>query len=84
MNLPNIFLNEYFASIFIIGMSFLIYHELKKPWGLILPIIALLGVIILICNINNSGINYIIIGGVYGFLLSISEWIKTKFFTNNK
>ena len=78
MNLTDIFLNKYFASVFIIGMSFLIYRELKKPWGLILPITALLGVIISISKIDNSGINYMIIGGIYGFLLFISEWIKTK------
>jgi len=82
MNFTEFFLNKYFASFFIISMSFLIYRELKKPWGIIIPMIALMGVMISIRIIENHGINYVIIGGVYGFLLSIAEWIKTKFLNN--
>jgi hypothetical protein len=79
MNLTELFLNKYFASIFIIGTSFYVYCRLRKPWGLVLPAIALIGISIFTNISSNSAINYMIIGGIYGFLPSISGWIKRKF-----
>jgi len=82
MNLTELFLNKYFASFFVFIISFLIYCELKKPWGLIIPTVALAGIIIFINISDNSAINFLVIYLFYGFLLSIAEWIKTKFLNN--
>jgi hypothetical protein len=79
MNLTEFFLNKYFASIFIIITSYLIYHELKRPWGLVFPTAALVGVVVLVNFSDNAALNYMIIGGIYGALLSMAEWIKNRF-----
>lgn len=78
MSLTDLLLNKYSAGIYISFMSILIYWELRAPWGILMPLLGLFGSAVVLVSVRNEGMIYVIIYGGYGFLLSISEWMKRR------
>jgi hypothetical protein len=77
MSMIDVLFNRYAVGAYIIIMSLLIYSELKRPWGLIFLAVALGAVLVAVTTISDRITMYIVIYGGYGFLLMVSEWLKT-------
>lgn len=78
MSFADILLNKYSAGIYMLGMSLLMYWELRMPWGIIMPLLGVCASAVALISVRNEGMIYVVIYGGYGFLLSISEWMKRR------
>lgn len=78
MSVTDLLFNKVAVSIYVIGMSLLIYCELRTVFGIILIGAAFIGGITLFLMLANEALAYVLIYGGYGFLLSVAEWTKHR------
>lgn len=78
MSVTDLLFNKVAVGIYALGMSLLIYLELKNVWGMILVGLALVGGVALLGMLANEALAYVLIYGGYGLLVSATEWAARR------
>lgn len=73
--IQKLLLNYYALTAYILFISILIYLELRRPWGYLLPIAAAMALFLLLPNLSSIPMRFVIAYGGFGILLCLSEWL---------